>query len=76
MTDLPANVERCPGMWVEDSLGGDWREGCDDCRRRNDPLPESGVKWMSPPLIVTFWCAWHIEPERGPNKQTAEDKQE
>jgi hypothetical protein len=63
MTTLPANADRCAGMWVVDSLGGEWREGCEDCLRRTTPPPESGATWMEPPLIVAFWCEGLIQPE-------------
>ena len=62
MTTLPANADRCAGMWCEDSLGGEWREGCEQCVRRTAPLPESGVEWMTPPPIIAFWCEGYIGP--------------
>ena len=50
-------------MWVVDSLGGEWREGCATCLRRTTPPPPIGATWMTPPLIVAFWCEGLIEPE-------------
>lgn len=54
---LPADVARCAGVIDE----GQWREGCEDCRRRTDP-PHDRQVHMQPPLIVAFECEARIEP--------------
>jgi len=54
---LSADVARCAGVGED----GDWREGCDTCLRRLSPvIGDIGVH-MSPPLIITFWCEYHID---------------
>lgn len=56
---LPADVARCEGASEE----GDWREGCEDCRRRTSPpVDPERVLPMTPPQIVVFECEARIEP--------------
>lgn len=56
---LPADVARCEGVSEE----GDWREGCEDCRRRTDPPVDPARVWrMAPPEVVVFECDAMIEP--------------
>ena len=55
---LPADVARCAGFG-SDADG--WREGCDDClRRQAPPVDLERALRMSPPAVVAFWCEGHI----------------
>ena len=40
---------------------GDWREGCEDCRRRTD-LPHDRQTYMMTPTLVVFECYARIAP--------------
>ena len=58
---LPFDIARCAGVGFEDE-GGDgwiWREGCEDCRRREPGHPERQAH-MSPPEVIAFECAFRI----------------
>lgn len=55
---LPDEVERCVGVIYD----GEWREGCLDCLRRLVPAYGPGQTWMQPPPLITFLCAYRIEP--------------
>lgn len=57
---LPADVARCHG--VRDFSDGDWREGCEDCRRRTDPPHHQRQTWTDAPKLVVFECELRIEP--------------
>jgi hypothetical protein len=60
---LPADVARCPGYSAE----GQWREGCDDCKRRTSPpVNHDRVLMMAPPSIVVFECEARIPPDWPP----------
>lgn len=62
---LPYDVSRCNGVGFEDE-GGDgwiWREGCDDCRRR-EPGQLDGQSYISPPIIIAFECEYRIPKEQ------------
>ena len=52
---MTERIEYCPGSG-DDEEG--WREGCEDCARRTAPSGDS--KGITPPLIITFWCEYHI----------------
>lgn len=56
---LPADVARCQGYEPEP---GDWREGCEDCRRRTDRSTFPLQLWMAPPALVVFECEARIAP--------------
>lgn len=59
---LPFDIARCAGISFPDATvpgGIDWREGCEDCRRREPGHPERQAH-MSPPEIITFECAYRI----------------
>lgn len=49
---LPADIDRCAGVQYD----GEWREGCEDCRRREP----GGRVYMEPPPVVVFECAFRI----------------
>ena len=56
---LAGDVARCPGYTAD----GEWREGCEDCRRRTSPPVDPDRVWMlAPPAIVAFECEFRIEP--------------
>jgi hypothetical protein len=56
---LPADIARCDGYRID----GEWREGCEDCRRRTSPPPNPDRVWrMNPPPMIVFECAWRIAP--------------
>jgi hypothetical protein len=62
MNTLPNDVARCEGSGSEEDGIWYWREGCEDCLRRT--APREGVhSFIGPPLIIAFWCEYHIEPE-------------
>ena len=50
---------RCPGV----SYDGQWREGCDDCLRRESPETSEAVYWITPPEIVVFECEFRVAAE-------------
>jgi hypothetical protein len=50
---------RCPGA----SSDGQWREGCDDCQRRDAPATSEAVYWITPPEIVVFECEFRVPTE-------------
>jgi len=59
---LPFDVARCAGVGFPDESvpgGIDWREGCEDCRRREPGHPERQVH-MTPPAIIVFECESRI----------------
>lgn len=55
------NMARCPGVG-SDTEG--WRDGCDVCLRRTDlrDAPAALLDAIKPPPIITFECAFLIEP--------------
>lgn len=56
---LPSDVARCPGYLAD----GEWREGCESCRRRTEPPADPDrALMMAPPLIVVFECECLIPP--------------
>jgi len=57
MINLPNDVARCPGSG-DDEEG--WLDGCDDCARRLAEQVGDVVPWMEPPLIIAFWCEFHV----------------
>ncbi len=54
---LPNDVSRCEGFGNDEE---GWREGCEDCSRRKDVLPNKDYFWIKPPAIIVFWCEKHI----------------
>jgi hypothetical protein len=59
MTDATLGLARCIGA----SCDGEWREGCEDCQRRDDPETSKHVHWIAPPEIVVFECESRIPPD-------------
>jgi len=65
MNTLPNDAARCNGVGSEEDGEWNWREGCEDCLRRT--APRDGVdSFIEPPMIIAFWCEWHIEPDGKP----------
>lgn len=60
---LPFDVARCKGSGSEENGEWYWREGCEDCRRREPGHPERQV-YMSPPAIIAFECEYRIPAEQ------------
>jgi hypothetical protein len=58
---LPAYIARCPGVGDWEDGAWDWREGCEDCRRRTS-RGQSEVPPIVPEGIVVFECPWRIAP--------------
>lgn len=58
---LPNDIARCDGVAFEEDGVMDWREGCEDCRRRTEKTKDSHWQ-MNPPPIIVFECEWRIEP--------------
>ena len=56
-TFLPNDVARCRGIG-SDKDG--WREGCENCARRLAINTNTNVYYIEPPLIIAFWCEFHI----------------
>lgn len=57
-------IARCEGVGYEEDGVMSWREGCEDCLRR--AMPPSGntaSRWITPPKVIAFWCAYHIPME-------------
>ena len=61
MRNLPNDVARCNGVWVEDGIYSEWREGCETCLRRTSKKPEY-YSLIDPPAILAFECEYLIEP--------------
>lgn len=57
-TILPADVARCKGVQAD----GEWRDGCEDCRRRTDAPHTQRQAWTDAPKLVVFECELRIEP--------------
>lgn len=55
---LPNDIARCAGKLID----GEWREGCEDCRRRTDRRESDYGVWITPPQIIVFECEYRIEP--------------
>lgn len=55
---LPYDIARCVGVMEE----GTWREGCEDCRRR-EPGRLEWQAYITPPQIVVFECEYRVAPE-------------
>ncbi len=53
------DIARCNGV----NIDGEWREGCEDCRRRTEPGNPQRQSYIVPPLIIAFECEHLIEPE-------------
>jgi len=60
--NLPNDISRCDGYYVEDGEDSDWREGCETCLRRTAPRPVRAVM-ISPPPIIAFECEYLLEPK-------------
>ena len=53
------DIARCNGVNIE----GEWREGCEDCRRRTEPGSPHRQVYIVPPAAIVFECEYRIEPE-------------
>ena len=53
---LPRDYAKCAGVGEE----GAWREGCEDCLRRLSIGTDEDEYRMQPPLIIAFFCEFHI----------------
>ena len=64
---LPFDIARCEGVGyeAEGTDGWIWREGCADCRRREPGAPDGGPRFISPPVVIAFECAYRIPKEAG-----------
>lgn len=62
LAEAAADIARCAGVNIE----GDWREGCETCRRRTDPPVGDRQVWMRPPVLIVFECPHLIEGEPTP----------
>ena len=62
---MPYDVSRCNGVGFEDegTDGWIWREGCEDCRRR-EPGHPGWQSYISPPPIIGFECEYRIAREQ------------
>lgn len=57
---LPHDIARCRGVG-NDAEG--WREGCETCLRRTDPVkPHPWMNHITPPAIIAFECEYLLEP--------------
>ena len=56
---LPFDVSRCHGV----NIDGEWREGCEDCRRRTEPSHPQRQSYIVPPAIVAFECEYRLQPD-------------
>ena len=52
------DIARCNGVNIE----GEWREGCEDCRRRTEPGNPQRQVYIVPPAVIVFECEYRIEP--------------
>lgn len=59
---LPSNVARCPGVREWEGLEWEWRDGCEDCRRRSSP-GRPDLPMLTPEAIIVFECPWRIGPD-------------
>lgn len=59
--NLPTDIARCDGEWIEDGEDSGWREGCEICLRRTAPRPDT-YPMIEPPKILAFECEYLIEP--------------